>query len=585
MKSTTKLLITTALDATWGSQQNIIFLGEWCKKYSMKNLWQSREYETLDYHWRDRSKLAKDHHYLESLNEEALLAMTLFLNKFHGVEKSVRYWRIIIGPWLLSYISVLWDRWEAVSRAIELDDELETFVLEKALKRATPDDFVAFRSALDSDGWNHGIFADILMERSPSNIKTITLNNPLPVEIILPQLKLTLLQKLFPILASLAESFTKRVSSKSQKVLFFHSYFPRKHLLYFYYKLRLIPLWHSPLKQKIKYPDSTNRGDLTLDTYKIKNDFESYLCKSIIGDIPVAYLEGYSSLSSMAKTFIKAEVIFTANAHFGNELFKVWSAEQVLAGSKLIISPHGGSLYPLYSMFGHEDKIADSRIVWGKEWSDHQTRMPPNKLYFKVKNYNQHGEILLIDYEATRYGFRCVSCPVGPLVLDSFEHNNQFLQSLDKTILSNLKVRPKYLGSWETALRYKDNFGIKIISKEPTILKDMQGSKLIVCTYPQTAFSEAMYSGVPTMLLLVKDHWQFQPIYDDLLEELERAKILYFNPVDAAKHLAEIYPNPQIWWESSDVLLARKKFDEICLTITENPLNQWTMFLKNIDSK
>ena len=236
-------------------------------------------------------------------------------------------------------------------------------------------------------------------------------------------------------------------------------------------------------------------------------------------------------------------------------------------------------------MFGHEDKIADSRIVWGKEWSDHQTRMPPNKLYFKVKNYNQHGEILLIDYEATRYGFRCVSCPVGPLVLDSFEHNNQFLQSLDKTILSNLKVRPKYLGSWETALRYKDNFGIKIISKEPTILKDMQGSKLIVCTYPQTAFSEAMYSGVPTMLLLVKDHWQFQPIYDDLLEELERAKILYFNPVDAAKHLAEIYPNPQIWWESSDVLLARKKFDEICLTITENPLNQWTMFLKNIDSK
>ena len=211
--------------------------------------------------------------------------------------------------------------------------------------------------------------------------------------------------------------------------------------------------------------------------------------------------------------------------------------------------------------------------------------MPPNKLYFKVKNYNQHGEILLIDYEATRYGFRCVSCPVGPLVLDSFEHNNQFLQSLDKSTLANLKVRPKYLGSWETALRYKDSFGENIISKESRILKDIQGSKLIVCTYPQTTFSEAMYSGVPTMLLLVKDHWEFQPIYDDLLEELERTKILHFSPVDAAKHLAEIYPNPQVWWESSDVLLARKKFDEMCLTITKNPLNQWTMFLKNVDSK
>ena len=65
-------------------------------------------------------------------------------------------------------------------------------------------------------------------------------------------------------------------------------------------------------------------------------------------------------------------------------------------------------------------------------------------------------------------------------------------------------------------------------------------------------------------------------------DPLHSGHIAYF---DAAKHLAEIYPNPQIWWESSDVLLARKKFDEICLTITENPLNQWTMFLKNIDSK
>ncbi len=585
MRPNKKLLVTTALNSTWGLQQNIIFLGEWCKKYSMKNSWESRDHETLDYHWRDRDKLSKDHQYLESLNEEVLVAMTSFLNNFHGVEKSVRYWRIIIGPWLLAYIAVLWDRWEAVSLAMDLDDELETFVLDDAFKKDIPNDFTSFREALDSDGWNHSIFASILRERAPHTIAVTSLSTKLPLEITLPSLNLTLRQRLLPVFASFVDSFFQKFSRKTKKILFFHSYFPRKHLLYFYLKLGILPLWHSALKQPIDYPDSLNRDGLMPHDLETKNDFESYLKKSIISDTPVAYLEGYKDLNSLSKTLTKARVIFTANAYIGNELFKIWSADQVLSGSKLIISAHGGALVERYDMFGHEDKIADSRIVWGKEWLDSQTRMPPNKIYFRTSNYQQHKKILFLDYEATRYGYRCVSVPVGPLVLDVFEHNSNFLQNIDKTIMCNLKVRPKSLGSWETELRYKDSFGVNMLSKEPTIIKDIQDSKIIVCSYPQTAFAEAMYSGIPTMLLLTKNNWEFQLIYDDLLQELERVKILHFNPVDAAKHLAEIYSNPQIWWESSDVLIARKKFDEICLTITEKPLSTWTTFLKNIDSK
>jgi hypothetical protein len=38
-----------------------------------------------------------------------------------------------------------------------------------------------------------------------------------------------------------------------------------------------------------------------------------------------------------------------------------------------------------------------------------------------------------------------------------------------------------------------------------------------------------------------------------------------------------------LWWQSEEVLLARKKFDEICLTIADNPINEWTQFFKNIN--
>jgi putative transferase (TIGR04331 family) len=585
MRPIKKLLVTTALDSTWGSHQNIVFLGEWCKKYSMKDSWESRQYQTLDYHWKDREKLSKDYIYLEALNEDMLMAMTSFLNNFHGTEKSSHYWRIIIGPWLLAYISVLWDRWEAVSLAIRFDDELETFILNKALKRPIPKDFTGFREVLDSDGWNHSIFASILKERAFSKITFLSLDTSIPIERTLPTLHLTFRQKFLPALARFADSCIQKFSSKTKKILFFHSYFPRKHLLYFYFKLGLFPLWHSTLKQKIHYPDAGNREDLKFHGLKDKNEFESYLCKSIASDIPVAYLEGYQDLFMLSKTLTNARVIFTANAYIGNELFKVWSAGQVISGSKLIISAHGGALVERYDMFNHEDKIANSRVVWGRKWLDSQISMPANKIYFKIKNYHQQKKILFIDYEATRYGYRCASAPIGPLVLKVFENNMHFLRSLDQKLICNLKIRPKSLGSWETKLRYKDGFGVNIISKESTILKDMQNSKVIICSYPQTAFAEAMYSGIPTILLLTKNYWEFQLIYDDLLEELQRVKIIHFNPLDAAKHLAEIYPNPEIWWESSDVLSARKKFNEICLTITENPINRWATFLKNIDLK
>ena len=583
MQSNKKILVTTALESTWGSKEPIVFLGEWCKKYSMRKIWKLRDYETFDYHWRDRKKLTKDHKYLETLNESLLQEITIFLNNYHNVKKSTHYWRIIIGPWLVIYISIIWDRWESISVALDNNEELETFLLENALPRNIANDFVSFRAALDSDRWNHGIFGDILRERANSKIKIIPIKSQLLNETILPKLKLTFRQKFLRLLANITDTFIKVISSKNQKIVFFHSYFRRKYLLHFYLKLQLWPRWHTSLKEGIHYPKAKNREHLSLKKIDTDNKFEKYLFQSILRDIPISYLEGYKDLRIAANKLVNAKTIFTANAYIGNELFKVWSAEQVHSGSRLIISSHGGAFYPLYNWFNHEEKIGDPSIVWGKEWDDSQTRMPSNKIYFKVKDYDQGGRLLFVDYETTRYGFRCVSVPMGPLVLDVFNHNNQFLKSLDQSIINNVRVRPKSLGSWETELRYKDNFGENIISKVPTILKDIERSKIVVCSYPQTCFTESMFAGIPTILLLTKENWECKAIYDDLFLELERAKILHFNPVEAASHVKEIYSDPMLWWQSEEVLLARKKFDEICLTIADNPINEWTQFFKNIN--
>ena len=34
-----KILVTTAIEEIWGKDEEILFLGEWCKKYNRKKIW------------------------------------------------------------------------------------------------------------------------------------------------------------------------------------------------------------------------------------------------------------------------------------------------------------------------------------------------------------------------------------------------------------------------------------------------------------------------------------------------------------------------------------------------------------------
>ena len=56
-----RLLVTTALEETWPTDgQPILFLGEWCKLFDRKHVWEKLDYTLATYHWDDRDKLYQD---------------------------------------------------------------------------------------------------------------------------------------------------------------------------------------------------------------------------------------------------------------------------------------------------------------------------------------------------------------------------------------------------------------------------------------------------------------------------------------------------------------------------------------------
>jgi putative transferase (TIGR04331 family) len=135
-------------------------------------------------------------------------------------------------------------------------------------------------------------------------------------------------------------------------------------------------------ESKLKFKERIIKIDFSCD-----NDFERYLSTHLFKHIPYAYIEGYPNLKEISNKFnMYGRIIFTSNAHFSNDLFKVWCAEQVSnRGSKLFISLHGGAIPSLMSAFSrHEDMVSDKKIVWHKPLNQKQARLPPNK--FLVKN-------------------------------------------------------------------------------------------------------------------------------------------------------------------------------------------------------
>ena len=167
-------LATTDIESTWAKNKSIIFLGTWCLRYSRKDSWQSLNYLIYPYHWDNRLKLAQDFLYVNNVYEKVLIETAKELNKIHGVNHSVKYWRIVIGYWLLYFIQVYFDRWQMLQK---VSKDYPNLLMHRILQSK------AFNSALDTENfirqtqesaWNENLYADIAEKYT--NIKVISLN-------------------------------------------------------------------------------------------------------------------------------------------------------------------------------------------------------------------------------------------------------------------------------------------------------------------------------------------------------------------------------------------------------------------------
>ena len=156
---TTKLCmlrLTRLATALGGLKEREIFLlGRWCFGPNLDQLSPSKQ--LIPYHWDDRQKLRSDSYRLRCLYEQALEVLARCLGNYHGVTPEVKYWRIILGPWLGSLVPVYFDRREMLERALKLEKitHIELPVKKEIVSSA---DMGEFSANVADDSWNLSLF-------------------------------------------------------------------------------------------------------------------------------------------------------------------------------------------------------------------------------------------------------------------------------------------------------------------------------------------------------------------------------------------------------------------------------------------
>jgi putative transferase (TIGR04331 family) len=560
-------LITTANQRFWKEDENILFLGEWCKPYAAKETWSKLDYEVVPYHWDNRRQLYQDYLYLKEVYERYLQFLANRLNDLHGERHTLRYWRIIIGPWLHYFIAILFDRYVSLKKASEAYEITNTWIADTNFWEWMPQDMSNFSRYFVGDDYNHVLYSRIIRQLKLVPYETIDCK-------IVPYIESNVATAIF----------------RNPSFFFVASYFGLYEQAKLEIALRQWPTLFSVIHQSTVEADPRLRQ--TLSMKKGGSEFESLLDIFIPEQMPVSYVENYQKARELGSANYpkKPKLIFTANAYSSNEVFKCWSAEQVEHGAKLVTGQHGGhygtGLWDWTEE--HQTKISDQFITWGWNVPNEPKVQPlPAGKLISIKKYlrpNSKGHILWVWCGSPRYSYWMYSAPVASQFLNYLEDQIDFAKKLshDARRLLLLRYYPKDYGWGEAEKMRELKLGIQDYYSEQTMEDQLNQSRLFVGTYNATTYLETFVADFPTILFWNPDHWELRPSAQPYFDELRRVGILHDTPESAAQKVNEIYDDPAKWWKTPKVQAAKNRFCEQYAKTSPNWIKEWKAKLVEI---
>jgi len=579
------ILITTALQETFPINTNnkVLFLGEWCKVYNKKSVWKKFDSQTMTYHWDDRKKLHTDYQDIQVIYEKILVELSDKLNQIHEVDYSLRYWRILIGPWLGYFAQALFDRWFMLKTVFDNDQKYLCSIIKRPPLAVVPYNMDHFTNLFVADDWNEAIYGQLIELYWPNKVQItwVEKTKQLPkLNVKRSQIKKYIKEKIFP--------YLNKISLNQH--FFIQSYLPLKTELKLQFRLGKLPnLWTTESSPRVKPSFKERQWSLNNDR---GTPFEELLRKMIPFNIPTVYLEGYSVLNQAIENLSwpkDPKSIFTSNAYSGDDLFKAYAAKNTENNTPLVIGQHGG----LYGMNAfsfsdeHQIKIADKWLSWG--WCDGNRKniLPVGNLkaFGKKVGYSPKKGALMVELGLPRYSYYMYALPVAGQYLNYFNDQQVFLLSLPLALRQQVLLRLYHVDyGWNEADRWHDSMPEVNVERGRKDIKQLiKKCRLYIATYNATTYLETLTWNIPTIMFWNPNHWEVNNQAKPYFDLLEKVGIFHTTPQSAARKMIEIWDDVDGWWHSEKIQNARKVFIKQYAHLPEEPLNLLQNLFENND--
>lgn len=580
-------VITTSDRRSWCMDDDLprLYLGNWC--FGPKEPLPEGA-SVLPYHWDDRAKFKRDYAAINAAYEASLRALVDALNTFHGTSHGERYWRILLGPWLYVFVSILFDRWEMVEAAATAIDAPESALLSDPEDEMIPRDLRGLNP--DDRRWNHFIYACAIRSHGGFRIRELPGNS---LGVVPDSATVRPPRGVREVVRSLARWFLNTLVRPSE-AFFIASYMPRNLLVALQLRLGQFPkFWRSPHVPQVAPDLATRRRLAELMPIGDREGFAAFLWQMIPRQVPTIYLEGRTALLAVVSELRwprRPSVIFTANAYQFDEVFQTWAASQTERGIPLVIGQHGGffGVGEIVAGEEHQVAIADRFLTWG--WTDQRPSIYPFSMITTLGKgeveSNHQGNLLLVTVPIRRVGFKCNSWPMGPQQSDAFLANQLcFASCLNASVRSSTVLRIHSSAEAKVGTGFVDAWNkthpeVEIDPSTTPIEGRIRAARLFVYTYNSTGYLETLARNIPTVVFWNPEHWELRETARPWFLLLEEAGIYYPDPASAAAHVNNIWDDVETWWHSDRVQAARKAFCEVYAKSSPRPVRDFVRALR-----
>lgn len=470
------------------------------------------------------------------------------LNKLNNLNNSIEFWRILIYPWLVSHVQVLWERYLRVKNIIDKysDQQLEIQIISNKYRWCFQNTLDYYYNGVQNIHYNEWILSRLIEDNKPSSwslkyVDKKPTKQPLPKQ----SWKRTLYDKYF---SSLRCKDVIGINPIESTILSFILSFNKKNQN------------DTPKKNSIRKETNNHSAE------EINRKIFIYILK----DLPECFKKiNLLNHPKPAPRKGKKRIVGPFGLYF-NENSKKYLAHNIIKGEKIIPTQHGNyGTHLFHTLPGEVEYFHDSFLTWGwSQYSEYKCNFIGMSSPFLSKFANRHKKkndhLIFVGTE-----INIISSGIGSVQpLQNFLYINEkksFIKNLKNTIFKNLLYRPYYrkYGTIDEGKLIENAFPNIILFQDNLqgkLHKSILGCKLLILDHPGTTLNIAMAANIPTICYWDEKHFPLCEQVKPFFNTFKKAGILFNSGHDAASKVNEIWNDVDLWWAQKDIQEARQKF-------------------------